>query len=502
MKSFLRKFCQPLESILSLSPDLTWDFPRDKTLAAASEAEATWCDTHRNKSHPKTPTLKSISKEKRYSACVDKNSESSEGNHSVLEEALQSVGEKKERGKSRRILKGLDSLLCFREGVDFFCDVFHVFRLVGDLGVEVLATVFRFSFGRIWGLKRVFSRESAGIKVLSIHCYLLVIIVGLDLIFCSFFSFSKACSGRFVNPITDICWSCLFPISIGPVKVNTGGREDTDNPHQIPCLCPRPPLPVPVPGIPVGFWEPARLVDVTRIPYCMVSMGGLQLGRSLVNHGVHGSSGERKTQHSFYQVHWYLYPVIYWLELLTDFLCLEKASFDVGYITELDPLWNADELSFILNPEAILFGNPIAQAACAADCAATSAGFPQDMLFWCGGCQGSLYPFTGNNAAHNGGVQASLLMTQRIMAKLHRELLLWGTSGTSNHQICQKYPLPIIKKTQYKTQMTYPRPTTRGPMACNPLGRTEVIWGSGREFPYKGEDFGYLIWRKRNCCLF
>ena len=91
-------------------------------------------------------------------------------------------------------------------------------------------------------------------------------------------------------------------------------------------------------------------------------------------------------------------------------------------------------------------------------------------------------------------------MVQRMIAKLHREMLLWGTSGQEG--LCQKYPMPIIKKSQYKTQMTYPRPTTRGTMACNPLGRTEVIWGSGREFPYKGEDFGYLIWRKRNCCIF
>jgi conjugal transfer pilus assembly protein TraU len=232
----------------------------------------------------------------------------------------------------------------------------------------------------------------------------------------------------------------------------------------------------------------------------MVNMGGLQLGNSTIGYGVHGTKGASSTtQSSFYQVHWYVYPVIYWLELLVDFLCLEQQSFDVAYITELDPLWNADELSFILNPEAALFGNPIAQTACAADCAATSAGFPMDSLFWCGGCQGSLYPFTGNNTAHIGGVQASLLLTQRMMAKLHRELLLWGTSGSQ--ALCQKYPMPVIKKTQYKTQMTYPRPTTRGPMACNPLGRTEVIWGSGREFPYKGEDFGYLIWRKRNCCI-
>ncbi len=323
-------------------------------------------------------------------------------------------------------------------------------------------------------------------RILTIHFCLHVIF--------NSFSNTKACSGRFVNPITDICWSCLFPISIGPVKVSGGGRDDTPNPGQIPCTCPRPPYL----GIPVGFWEPARLVDVTRVPFCMVSMGGVKLGNSHLNYGIHSVNGESRAQHSFYQVHWYVYPVIYWLELLVDFLCLEQQSFDVAYITELDPLWNADELSFILNPEAVLFGNPLAQAACAADCATATAGFSLDSLFWCGGCQGSLYPFTGNNAAHNGGVQASLLMVGRMMAKLHRELLLWGTSG--QEALCQKVLLPIIKKSQYKTQMTYPRPTTRGPMACNPLGRTEVIWGAGREFPYKGEDFGYLIWRKRNCC--
>ena len=309
---------------------------------------------------------------------------------------------------------------------------------------------------------------------------------------------SKTCQGRFVNPITDICWSCLFPISIGAINVSGGGREDIPNPPQIPCWCPRPPILL-VPGVPVGFWEPVRLVDVTRVPFCMVNMGGLQLGNSTIGYGIHGAKESSQAQQSFYQVHWYVYPVIYWLELIKDFLCMEQQDFDVAYLTELDPLWNEDELSFILNPEAVLFGNPLAQAACAADCAAATAGFPLDAFFWCGGCQGSLYPFTGNNAAHNGGVQASLLMTQRMIAKLHRELLLWGTSGQAAQ--CKKIILPLIKKSQYKTQMTYPRPMTRGPMACNPLGRTEVIWGSGREFPYKGEDFGYLIWRKVNCCI-
>lgn len=327
---------------------------------------------------------------------------------------------------------------------------------------------------------------------------IIFIIMGL----CPFLLSSSAlsCPGKFVNPITDICWSCLFPLSIGPVTVNMGGREDTPNPSDLLCWCDRPPLGR-LPGIPVGFWEPVRLVDVTREPFCMVNLGGISFGNKFYKHGTHTKTWDFKggVGRSFYHVHWYIYPVIYWLELLMDFLCLESTSFDVAYMTELDPLWSDDETAFILNPESVIFANPLAQAACAADCAAASLGFPVDPLFWCGGCQGSLYPFTGTVGAHIGGVQASLLLTQRMAAKLHRQLLLWGSFGDAG--LCGKYPMPLIRKSQYKTQMTYPIAATIGPLACNPLGRTEMIWGAGREFPWQGEDFGYLIWRKRNCCI-
>jgi len=215
--------------------------------------------------------------------------------------------------------------------------------------------------------------------------------------------------------------------------------------------------------------------------------------KGVLGHGSVGHTTKGHMKHSFYQAHWYIYPLIYWLNLLTDFVCMEKAEVDIAYMTELDPLWNDDELSFIINPEAALFGNPIAQMACAADCAL--ARFSNDALFWCGGCQGSLYPFTGNVPAHSGGIQASLLITQRFMAKLHREGLLGGYIDTPG--LCDKYPMPIIKKSQYKTQMTYPIPST----GCHPLGRSDAIWSTGKNIPYKGEDFGYLIWRKRLCCL-
>ncbi|NNH77401.1 hypothetical protein HLH17_06900 [Acinetobacter sp. ANC 5380] len=35
---------------------------------------------------------------------------------------------------------------------------------------------------------------------------------------------------------------------------------------------------------------------------------------------------------------------------------------------------------------------------------------------------------------------------------------------------------------------------------CQPLGRTTMIWGTGRYYPIKGEDMSFQIYRKRDCC--
>ncbi len=336
-------------------------------------------------------------------------------------------------------------------------------------------------------------------RLLALHTFLLRLVsLGVSLLFLyGSASAVSPCSGRFVNPISDVCWKCIFPIKVAGITVVKGGA---DPPSQTPplCFCERPGFPYPIPGISISFWEPARLVDVTRTPYCLVNMGGVEIA----NPGIKGRGMVTNTpnnpghQRSFYHVHWYVYPILYWLEVLVDFLCLENSAVDLSYITEVDPFWNDDEKSAILNPEALLFGNPIAQAACIADCGMASVHLPMDPLFWCAGCQGGMYPFTGTVGDHSGGVQASLLVASRMMAKLHREGLLFGYVGKPG--LCGKYPMPIIRKSQYRTQMTYPIAQSK---QCQPLGSTELLWQPGREFPYKGGDFGYLIWRKRDCCL-
>ena len=99
----------------------------------------------------------------------------------------------------------------------------------------------------------------------------------------------------------------------------------------------------------------------------------------------------------------------------------------------------------------------------------------------------------------SGGVQASLLAAQRLVYRLHRAGIAWGTSGSA--ALCGRYPMPVMKKSQYRWQMTQPVPATTPRTGCNPTGRSSVLWETLRELPVSGESFGYLLWRKRSCCL-
>ena len=100
---------------------------------------------------------------------------------------------------------------------------------------------------------------------------------------------NATCHGKFVNPITDVCWSCLFPLSIGGLSIWNGSRPDPKNPTFPLCACGSP---IPRIGIAVGFWEPVRLVDVTNKAWCFPNLGGIGLnpGFDIGNGHVQGRS--------------------------------------------------------------------------------------------------------------------------------------------------------------------------------------------------------------------
>ena len=179
-------------------------------------------------------------------------------------------------------------------------------------------------------------------------------------------------------------------------------------------------------GIAMGFWEPVRLADVSMKPWCFVNLGGMKLdpGFDIGFKTIAGPSAVGGSVPEHRQV---ARPLVRLSADLLDGdrhrLPLPRAgSIDILYITEIDPLWQDDELTAIINPEAVLFANPLALAACAADCVAATAKLPIDPLFWCAGCQGTMYPLNGNVSASIGHVQASRLALSRFAYKLHREL--------------------------------------------------------------------------------
>jgi len=223
----------------------------------------------------------------------------------------------------------------------------------------------------------------------------------------------------FINPITDICWRCIFPLYIGAMPVATMDQIDSGASNGYPspvCICPKATPPYFRIGIGVTFWEPARIAEAVREPFCSPMLGGISLGSassSVVGQGGNRTTKERAESVSFYNVHWFIYPVMYWFNMMVNEYCVYGEQFDVAFMTELDPMWNNDEMTFVLNPEAVLFNNPVAQAACAADCVAASLWNPLDVLFWCLGCQVGLHPLTGTVKPHEGGAYAVSVPTDR-----------------------------------------------------------------------------------------
>jgi conjugal transfer pilus assembly protein TraU len=265
------------------------------------------------------------------------------------------------------------------------------------------------------------------------------------------------------------------------------------------------------------------MVDVTPSPYCLVNLGGVrptggpnstQYGGEIANPIVSdGKIHRMPPRRAFYQVHWYINPLFSVLNLITDDACLENKQFDLAYLSELDATHSDIDLANLLTPDAYLFSNVIALGACAADCVAATAGFPISTMFWCAGCNGGLYPLVGTVENHVGGIQSSSLMAQRIAAKLHRAGTQFASTGANG--MCGLYPQLIMDKTMYKYAMLNPTPQTKKILGrcCQPFGRTTALWGVGMDPIIKPTistsgatsivtkpSYGYMIYRKRDCC--
>ena len=306
------------------------------------------------------------------------------------------------------------------------------------------------------------------------------------------------CAGGFVNPFSDVEWNCMFPLRMAGMTV-AGSNMGSGTPGKISnpiCSCKE--GNTNYMGISMGFREPARLMDVVFPQFCLAGMG-MDLGNSSV-----WGDGAVKTDvvngGVFAHVHYYTYLPLFLLQLMLDFGCTEKLPLDVAYLSEFDPIHNNEALGLMMFPETILFAVTPLVLACVADAiAATVFSEPIDALFWCAGGWGTMYPLSGYATVREANyVEASSLIGAKFLARAHRTLIAWGTSGEA--AMCGMYPMPVIRKTQYKFQQVRP---VRSRM-CLPIGKSGLLWASGKNPPEPGKEgnFSYLIWRWKDCCAF
>lgn len=349
--------------------------------------------------------------------------------------------------------------------------------------------------------------------------------------------------------MTDVCWSCFFPMYIAGVRTygKSWKRPDGANDNAF-CACDSNGL-FKIYGTTIGFWAPSRLIEVVRKPWCFPALIGAEIGDGNTLSGSLGLGGDKtrtegKANH-FYNVHYYAFPLLEMLELTKQVSCSPDGfrSMDLISFSEAFPNWTDEELSALINPEALLFGNPVALAGQIADCTASSTPRlePMDSMFWAAGCWGMIYPLSGKTVQNDGGPEVWSLTATKYLYLLSRIGLVRRKMGSD--ALCEGKIMPVMVKSQYRMQQLWPiseasasvtpkgdsgasdggksgggtgTGTTSGGGAgttdnvdmrtyqgscCHRIGETAFTWGTWRQVPGKGEDAVYLLWQWVDCCV-
>jgi len=339
---------------------------------------------------------------------------------------------------------------------------------------------------------------------------------------------SDTCPNKFPNFLDDICWSCMFPFRVWGANISGFNNEDFDTEaNSTPlCFCVNA-LKV---GVPTSFWEPSYIVDVHTHPGCMPTLAGLEVPLPWKDGQIGETSVDKKQNLSrvFRHSAYYVAPIMYLLESVLDDTCADRSPFDVGWTSEFDPTWDDDQLAMIKMPIAFAFTNLPALLASGPDAASAAVGFPIDEIFWHAGSWGMLYPIGGTVSNYSSMDQVGRLVATRMLAEAHAMSEMAGlfakgsgrsfgclpgevgcSSAVTKAAMCAGSPLDmprqlVMKKHQYKLQRIFPVPQTQKVPpggCCSPIGRTTILQEMGSQAPAAGfKDFGYQIFRKRDCC--
>jgi conjugal transfer pilus assembly protein TraU len=330
----------------------------------------------------------------------------------------------------------------------------------------------------------------------------LILVVGiLVLVFRSSMGYGE-CKATFVDLFTDVDLRGVFPVTIAGVVIKQGTSEELENlesmdeTKKITCACKNKLGGLTV-GLATSFWEPARVAEIVKDPWCFPLLGGIKIESEPVKQGGTAQTvAQSKANQYFAQAHWYMFSVWNLLDLFMDVPCIAWDGFDVAYMTEVDPLWQRDDLAMFIHPEVLLFANPIAQLSCIADSVASQIGKPIDQLFWCMGSWGGSYPMSGSTDKAT-IIEGATNLAGRMIYKLSREGLMWDPGV----DLCGAVLTPIWVKSHYKMHLMKPTRTR-----IIPIGQSSLVWGWGKDAFWgtrKGaaENYDWMVFRKVKCCM-
>lgn len=296
----------------------------------------------------------------------------------------------------------------------------------------------------------------------------------------------------FINPISDIVWDCIFPISIAGIPLDFGNHPPDQGGTEFYCECPGQGI-VGI-GFLVGFWEPARLIETVADSWCFPALGdtidGGTTGNGYVGGGELWHSGEYI---AFQHFHYYIMPVWAILDLFTDIPCLtDETTFDLAMVSEVRPDWADDLTAAQLYPETSLMANPYTVLACVADAVSATAQRPIDALYWCMGGWGNTYPMSGHitamdPVAANAGIAGKAMFVQARIGMLPDRAVNY----------CATTAMPIWVKSHWRLQESDPVADNR----CHVIGHPGILWTQHKNPVGRQDNFAWVVFRKVSCCV-
>ena len=251
-------------------------------------------------------------------------------------------------------------------------------------------------------------------------------------------------------------------------------------------------------GTLIMFWEPHRVIETVKDPYCSPTAstqvqgdsGGGGIIDKIKMGGTHSGHANTEDATVFAQVHYLTHPVLSQIISEFDEMCWEMSDPGIDYISEDDGDWQAIYSSDWW-PEAGLFANLGAVEACMADAVASQLGFPLDALYWCMGAWGTLFNMNGH-MNQDEYVTGNAGLAARIVAHMARRGFLLDAATVP----CYAGGMPIWIKSYFKLQPIRPKERE----LKIPIGLAAELWSPGLNSPEKGDNFAWLLWRKRICC--